>query len=187
MVLVGNDGIITARLASVTGVTRPTSAPAHSVTVGVLDSYPVVAVSAPAQVREDVVGGEFDVTLDTGSFRPFANLPISITGLTVSETGSNTGYLSTFDSNQTIEIGTSGSTTVAVSVLNQGNYNGFGEITISLVKGDKYQVATGDNPTTATVIIEDADTSILEPFLFLHLIKYQRVKILRLCSRTMNP
>ena len=154
----GVDGIITARLLSVTGFTRPTSAPDHSVTVGVLESYPVVSLSAPARVSEDVANGMFEVTLDTGSFRPFTNLPIRVTGLNVSETGSNSGYLGSYDSNQVIEIGTSGSSTpVEIPVNNQGGYNGFGEITLTLADGDEYTANTVDNANTAQVIIEDTD------------------------------
>ena len=150
------NGLITAQLAGVTGFTRPVSAPVQSVTIGVLENYPSVSISAPAQVREDA--GTIDVTLDTGSFKPFAGLPISVDGLTARETGSVTGYLGTFDSNQVTEIGTSGSATAQVPVNNQRGYQGYGEITIELADGTKYVANTTDNANTAVVIIEDADT-----------------------------
>ena len=91
----GIDGIITARLLNVTGFIRSDSAPDHSVTIGVLKNYPTVSVTAPAQVREDA--GNIAVTLDTGSFRPYANLPIEVTTLTASDTGTPSDYLGMYD------------------------------------------------------------------------------------------
>ena len=150
-----NNGIVTARLTTVTGIELSASALPQTAQVGVLDNYPVVSVTAATQVREDV--GTIAVNITTDPFRPFANLPIRVTGLTASETGAATGYLGTYFFNQAIEVGTSGQATIQVPVNNQLNYLGFGEITFSLTKGTTYRVATGDSPTTTKVIIEDID------------------------------
>ena len=97
--------------------------------------------------------------MNTGSFRPFADLPIRVTTLTARETGSTTGYLGTYDFSVPINIGTSGTTRISVLVNNQREYQGFGEITFELADGTEYTANTVDNSNTAKVIIADADNS----------------------------
>ena len=151
----GVDGIITARLLNVTGFIRSDSAPDHSVTIGVLKNYPTVSVTAPAQVREDA--GTIAVTLDTGSFRPYANLPIEVTTLTASDTGTPSDYLGTYDFNKAISIGTSGRATIQVPVNHNNQYRGYGEITFTLADGDSYTANTDESSRIAKVIIEEAE------------------------------
>ena len=147
----GITGSITATLETGTSYTRPAE---FTTKVGVIEAFPLVSISAPELVEED--DGMIAVTLDTGSFRPVEGLPIIVDGLTVTETGSNTGYLGAY-TNPAINIGTSGRTTIQVPVVNQSGYDGWGEITLSLMKGDKYRVSTGDNALVHKVIIEDTD------------------------------
>ena len=127
-----NSGTITAQLETGNRYTRPATPADPSVVV--LDALPVVSISAPAKVSENLTNGMFDVTLDTGSFTPLADRPISITGLTIEETGSTTGYLGSVDLTA-VEIDDSGtSTTVSVTITPTGDYQGWGEITITLVE-----------------------------------------------------
>ena len=101
----------------------------------------------------------FDLTLDTGSFTPLSDRPIRITGLTIEETGSTTGYLGTVDLTN-VEIDHSGTTTtIPITITPTPTYEGWGEITITLVDGEDYKANTTASSRIAKVVIEEAETS----------------------------
>ena len=127
--------------------------------MGVLESYPVVSISAPVRVKEDA--GYIPLTVSSGSFVPTADLPLIVTGVTASDTGTPADYLGTTDLTS-IPISyspISGFKTIEVPITHDTNYRGYGEITFELADGDEYTASPIESSRIVKVIIAEAETS----------------------------
>ena len=149
-----NKGTITAQLETGSGYTRPVIPADQMTSVVTLESKPVISMSVVnPQVREDV--GTFELVLDSDTFTPDAGQPINITGLTAANTGSTHNYLGTVNLTA-VQIDETGQARVSIPVTPTptGTYEGWGEITFTLVNGDEYDSSFRE----LRVIIEEVQT-----------------------------
>ena len=156
-----SDAIINATLQADSNYSIPSETAQLTERVGVLGTLPEVSISTRnLYEREDA--GSFEVTIYT-RFLPFVGLPLKVTSLTATETGSN-NYLGTYDFSN-LEIGHQDEifihdrfrgirTTVNINSY-PDEYRGPGEITIALADANNY--TANAEASTQKVIIQDAE------------------------------
>ena len=153
----GNQGLITADLASGSGYFTSGVASENMTSVVILESLPVVSISVDnSQVKENV--NSFELKLATESFTPDANRPVKISGLTAMDSGTPADYLGAIDLNS-VEIDSTGQGSITVPVTYNNVYRGWGEITFTLVDGEEYTANTDSSKRIVRVTIEEVEES----------------------------
>ena len=149
-----SDGRITGEILEGKGYALSADSAPRNAEIVVLDALPVISLSAPDSVDED--DGKFDITL-ISNITPIANHPITITTLEVDDsTGQSHDY---FDSIPTTPIvidhnSSNRTITIPVTLVDNGDYNGWGEITATLTNGLDYTADPNAN-TKSVEIVDD--------------------------------
>ena len=148
----GSDGRITGEILEGKGYALSAAEAPRNFEVVVLDALPVISFTAPDTVDED--DGSFEIML-TSNVVPKTGHPITITTLEVDDsTGQSHDYFSSIQDSIVInQNNTNGTITVPVNLVDNGNYDGWGEITIKLASGLDYTVTS--SPIVKTVEIVD--------------------------------
>ena len=152
-----SNGRITGEILEGKGYALSAAEAPRNAEIVVLDTLPVISLSAPDSVDEN--DGTFDITL-TSNLVPVENHPISITSLVVDDTtGQSFDYFASIptvpividhnSSNRTI--------TIPVTLVTNNTYDGWGEITATLTNGLDY--IADPNANTKSVEIVDDDTA----------------------------
>ena len=151
----GSDGRITGEIIEGKGYALSIAEAPRNAEVVVLDSLPVISFTAPDTVDED--DGSFEIML-TSNVVPKTGHPITITTLEVDDsTGQSHDYFSSIQDSIVInQNNTNGTITVPVNLVDNDDYDGWGEITIKLATGLDYTVTS--SPIVKTVeIVDDED------------------------------
>ena len=155
-----SDAIINATLQADSNYSLPSEPTGRTEKVGVLGTLPEVSISTRnSSVQEDV--GSIEVTIYT-KFLPFVGLPLKITSLTATNTGS-VNYLADTVDFSNLEIGNTDEVFIhdrfrgirtTVPIRSYPDYQGPGEITITLADANNY--TANSEASTQKVIIQDA-------------------------------
>ena len=151
----GSDGRITGEVLEGKGYALSAAEAPRNAEIVVLDALPVISFTAPDTADED--DGSFEIML-TSNIVPKIGHPITITTLEVDDsTGQSHDYFSSIQDSIVInQSNTNGTITVPVNLVDNDDYDGWGEITIKLATGLDYTVTS--SPIVKTVeIVDDED------------------------------
>ena len=156
-----NHGIITATILEGANYVRPNTAAENETSFAVVDDLPVISIAGITSVNKSLNDltnrtGEFTFTLT--SDRPaIAGYPIKISKLSVDDSNS-TGpqYYVSHRPSSDIEItnlSTNNAVEIAVTLTaDNDNYQGWGEISVSLADGTDYTADTNANSHKVTIM-----------------------------------
>ena len=151
-----SDGRINAEVLDGHGYALADDEDTRNAEVVIYDELPIISITTPDSINESA--GTFDITL-TSNIEPLVNHPIVITSLNVNDTvGQNYDYFESIPDSIVIDhTHTDGEIIVPVTIINNDDYDGWGEITATLTNGLNY---TADpNANTKRVEIVDDDTA----------------------------
>ena len=162
-----SHGIITATIIENTNYVRSNSRGENRTSFAIVDKLPVISISEIPPLYKSLGDktrrtSPFTFTL-MSDYQPLENLPIKITTLLVDDTN-NTGpqYYSLHSPNsiQITNLSTNNATTVTVFLTaDNSQYQGWGELTISLTDGEDY-AAKNNAKTREVTIIDDQDAPV---------------------------
>ena len=162
-----NHGIITATIIENTNYVRSNSRGENKISFAVVDNLPVISISEIPDLNKSL-GDEtrstspFTFTL-ISDYQPLENLPIKITTLSVDDTNTTGPQYYSLHSPNSIQItnlSTNNATTVTVFLTaDNTQYQGWGELTISLTDGADYTADTSTK-TKKVTIIDDQDAPV---------------------------
>ena len=149
-------GIITATIMSGTGYIRSSDSAENEASVAVVDNLPVISIGEITPIYKSV--GQFTVTL-TSDTSAIAGLPINIDTVTISSSSGPQYYTSHTPTEVAItDVSTNNSEEVMVTITaDNSNFEGQGEITVSLTDGTANYTAD-PNANSRTVTIMDDQT-----------------------------